>query len=205
MDHLSGYDFSAARLSGMERSWDRALSAISLSCRAADIIPNLQCCQVRDRNSSSNISNQGKAYNEPGRIVEDLSRPRHIRLTLIVMLGRLHSLGTGQSTSKGLWVVDEHGKMLRTNPELLVLVFERNQGYLRSCSIARNAMRFLRMIAGHGSLSRIRCCMKSCFLFCDPMRERCTPSLPRKHRHHLRIDRKIIHAAFEGFVVPLVQ
>jgi hypothetical protein len=40
------------------------------------------------------------------------------------------------------------------------LVFECNQGNVGSCTIAGNAMRFLRMIVGHGSLSGIQCCYR---------------------------------------------
>ncbi len=70
-----------------------------------------------------------------------------------MMLRRLHTLGPGQFAGERLGVVDKHRKVLRTDPELLILEFECNQGALLSRSIARHAMRFIRMVRGQGAAS----------------------------------------------------
>ena len=70
-----------------------------------------------------------------------------------MMVCRFHTLGTGQLAGQRLGVMDKHGKMLRTDPELLILEFECNQGNLLSRTIARHAMRFIRMISVHCNLS----------------------------------------------------
>ena len=77
------------------------------------------------------------------------------------MVCRFHTLGTGQLAGQRLGVVDKHGKMLRTDPELLILEFKCNQGNLLSRTIARHAMRFIRMISAHCNLSSIICCIEA--------------------------------------------
>ena len=73
--------------------------------------------------------------------------------TSVVMVCRFHTLGTGQLTDQSLRVVDQHGEMLRTNPEFPVQVFKRNQGNLLSRAITGDALRFLRLIGRHVGLS----------------------------------------------------
>ena len=74
-----------------------------------------------------------------------------------MMVRRFHTLGTGQFTDERLGIVDQHGKMLRTDPELPILEFECDQGNLLSRTITRNAMRFIRMIISHSSLLTCFC------------------------------------------------
>jgi hypothetical protein len=78
--------------------------------------------------------------------------PRH-SLASIVMFSRFHALSARELACQCLRIVDEHGKMLGTNPEPLVVVFERDQGNLLSRAITRDAARFTWLIGTHRKLS----------------------------------------------------
>ena len=66
------------------------------------------------------------------------------------MLRRLHPLGAGQSAGQRAVVVDEHWEMLWADPELPVLVFERDERNLFSRAVARDALWFVLLSGGHG-------------------------------------------------------
>jgi hypothetical protein len=75
----------------------------------------------------------------------------------IMVVRRFHTLGAGQFADERLWIVDQHGQMLWTDPILPILKLECDQGNLLPCAITHEAIRFIRMIVAHGSSSTFLC------------------------------------------------
>ena len=69
------------------------------------------------------------------------------------MIGRFHPFGSRQFTCESFRVVDEHRKVLRTNPELLISVIKSYQRNLRVVAFTCNASRFGELSCSHGVFS----------------------------------------------------
>ena len=67
----------------------------------------------------------------------------------IPMFRRFHSFGTWQFSGEGPWVMDEHRKVLRADPEFPALEFERDQGNLLAGAVACDALWFVVLSGGH--------------------------------------------------------
>ena len=63
------------------------------------------------------------------------------------VVGSRHAFSTGEQPGKLGWIVDEDGEVLRTDPKVRPLIFERDQGYLFRRSLTDDATGFL---VGHG-------------------------------------------------------
>lgn len=75
------------------------------------------------------------------------------RTPSVVVLGRAQVLGSGESADKLTRIMDQHGEMLRADPDLLPAILQRNQ---RSClRITLTGKASLRLVVTHQPLQTL--------------------------------------------------
>ena len=72
-----------------------------------------------------------------------LFTPTAIPPRLVMMVRRFHPFRTGQFAGERFWIVNQHRKVLRADPELLIPVVERDERYFFRRTVASKAVGFV--------------------------------------------------------------